>query len=230
MPSPDKGAFLQVWPRCFVIFLGVVEVLAVIVLILTELGNIGANFWTTNVFAGFWCALLMLAHFIALFVAGCCSPGPPSAFRAVVVTFIAIAACIALIVFDALFIAQPTTCILTPSCSSNAESTTIFSYEFRKSFFERFNSLSAFSSYTESQTKFLFQTIQLSVGCLCLVLCIIFLIIYYVTKSKASKQIAPTPFYSPAAPQPAPGYRPPQQRMPQAPPGQIPWNPNRRRY
>jgi len=70
MPSPDKNSFLQVWPKCFVVFVGIIEVLCVIVFILTELGNVAANFWTTNVFAGGWCGLVMLIHFFALFAAG----------------------------------------------------------------------------------------------------------------------------------------------------------------
>jgi hypothetical protein len=70
MQNQNKVAFLQVWPKWFVIILAIIEVLAVIVLIITELGNVASNFWITNVFAGGWCGLVMLVHFIALFVAG----------------------------------------------------------------------------------------------------------------------------------------------------------------
>lgn len=70
MTTPDKESFKQVWPRCFVIFLGIIELLCVIVLILTELGNVFSSFWLTNVFAGGWCGLVMLVHFFSLFVAG----------------------------------------------------------------------------------------------------------------------------------------------------------------
>jgi hypothetical protein len=149
-----------------------------------------------------------------------------------------------LIGFDAYFIAQPTTCILTPSCSSNVNSTTIFSYSFQQGFFTIFNTLGPFKTYTQAQSKFLFQTVQLGVGCLCFVLCIIYLIIYYVSKSKAAtKQVAPSgqgrhpdyqapqPSYpqseSPYRPQQG-AYRPSQPRAPQAAPGEMPWNQNRR--
>jgi len=235
MPDTNKGPFLQAFPKCFVIFIGVIEVLAVGVLIATELGNVAASFWYTNVFAGGWCGLLMLVQFFSLFVAGCCAPGPPAALRAVVITFIALVACAALIGFDSYFIAQPSTCILTSSCASNANSTTIFSYSFQTNFFSVFNALSPFKTYTQTQAKFLFQTIQLGVGCLCFVLCIIYIIIYYVTKSKASKQVSPSdqePGYR--APQPdyrsqqGGGYRQPPPRAPQAGPGEVPWNANRR--
>jgi hypothetical protein len=222
MPSPDKEAFNRVWPKCFIIFLGIIEVLATIVLIITELGNVGANFWTTNVFAGGWCGLIMLVHFIALFVTACCSPGPASAFRAVIITIIALLACATLISFDAVFIAQPSTCILTSSCSTNAASTTMFSYYFQQAFFTLFNNLAPFKSYTQTQTKFLFQTIQLGVGGLCFVLCIVYLIIYYVSKSKSSKQVSPGLQSDYRAPQP--GYQQQQQQQ------QGFGYPNNRRY
>jgi len=176
--------------------------------------------------------------FLSFFRKGCCSPGPSSAFRAVVITIVALLATAALISFDAVFIARPTTCILTPSCESNAASTSSFSYYLRIGFFAAFNSLGPFKSYSESQAKFLFQTIQLGVGCLCFVLCLIFLIIYYVSKSKAAKRVAPSsggyqqngyqapqPAYRPSY-QPQQQYRPP--RAPQAAPGDVAWNPNRR--
>ncbi|CAF1241720.1 unnamed protein product [Rotaria sp. Silwood1] len=226
MPSINPESFKKSWPRCFVIFLGIVEVVAAIVLIITELGNVGANFWTTNVFAGGWCGLIMIIHFFGLFVAGCCAPGPPAAFRAVVITVIALLACGALIGFDAYFIAQPTACILTSSCSSNAASTTVFSYSFRTSFFTAFNSLSAFKSYSESQTKYLFQTIQLSIGCLCFVLCIIYMVIYYVTRNKSLGNVAPheNPRTSNFQQQQQQQQRGAQQQQQ----GQTQWNANRR--
>lgn len=70
MPAERPDPFTDSFPRCFVVFLGIVELLCVIVFILTELGNVAANFWTTNVFAGGWCGLIMLIHFFGLFVAG----------------------------------------------------------------------------------------------------------------------------------------------------------------
>lgn len=141
---------------------------------------------------------------------GCCSPKQPAAFRACVISVIGLLACGVLIGFDAYFIAKPTTCILTSSCVANSVSTTIFSYSFRSNFFSVWNSLSPFKSYTESQTKFLFQTVQLSVGCLCFVLCLIFIIIYYVTRSKASEKVSPSG-YAPPPHAPQPAYRPQQQ-------------------
>ncbi len=79
-------------------------------------------------------------------------------------------------------------CILTSSCSSNAVSTTIFSYTFQQNFYNEFNSLSPFQSYTQNDAKLLCQAIQLGVGVVCLVDCMIYLIIYYKTLKKLKKQ------------------------------------------
>jgi len=185
-----------------------------------------------------------------------CSPGYKSASRAVVIACIGLVATAALISFDAVFVAQPTTCILTSSCAANSVSNTTFSYSFQQSFFTAFNGLSAFSTYTQTQAKFLFQTVQLGVGSLCFVICIIYLIVYYICESKSKQQVGPSPrgqqqdyygsqsqsYYGPPPVQqesyappsqqayyqpPAPAWRPPPQ-VPQPPPGAIPWNSNRR--
>jgi len=225
--AANKGAFLQVWPKCFIIFMAIIVLLSALILIFTEICNVGANFWTTNVFAGGWCGLVMLVFAIALSVTSCCSPGPSAAFRAVIIAVIGILATGCLIGFDAVFIAQPSTCILTPSCSSNAAQTNTWSYYLSQSFFTIFNGLSTFKTYTQSQTKFLFQAIQLGVGCLCFVLCLVYMIIYYVCSSKAKRgQVSPGPEQQPYPGQyqnPAPAYRP-NPRAPQANPGEVPWN------
>jgi len=107
----------------------------------------------------------------------------------------------------------------------------VFNYNFQRNFYATFLTLTPFTGYSQKQTKFLFQTIQLGVGCLSFVLCIIYLIVYYVTKSKVAQRVRPIqPNYS--APQPAyqqQGYgsrQPP--RAPQPAPGEIPWGTNRR--
>lgn len=140
-------------------------------------------------------------------------------------------ACGALIGFDAYFIAVPSACLLTPSCSSYSNQTTSFNYNFQQSFYSAFNGLSAFKNYTQSQTKFLFQTIQLSVGCLCFILCIVFLIIYYVSRNKASKQVSPisNTYNSPKENRSRQPQRKAQQaHAPQPAPSQVQRNPNKR--
>jgi len=70
MALPDNDAFLRVWPTCLIMILTLIELLAIVILLLTELCNVAANFWTTNVFAGGWCGLVMFIHFIFLLVTG----------------------------------------------------------------------------------------------------------------------------------------------------------------
>jgi len=70
MAPPNKEVFLKLWPTCFITFMALIELIAVVILFLTELGNVAANFWTTNVFAGGWCGLVMLIHVLFLFAAG----------------------------------------------------------------------------------------------------------------------------------------------------------------
>lgn len=122
---------------------------------------------------------------------GCKSPGPESAFRAVVLAVIGLIASAALISFDAAFIARPSTCILTPSCADNSVSNTTFSYNFQQSFFTVFNGWGPFKNYGQSHVKFLCQTIQIGIGALSFILYIIYLIIYYSCSSKAQKQVQP---------------------------------------
>lgn len=95
-----------------------------------------------------------------------------------------------MISFDIVFLVKPSTCILTSSCASNAASMTLFSYYFREGFFVAFHKLSAFETYSETQAKFLFQVVQASVGGLCFILGIVYLIVFIVAKFRANK-VAP---------------------------------------
>ncbi|CAF1475036.1 unnamed protein product [Adineta ricciae] len=205
MPNPTDFGFRQVFPRWLPIVIGVIEVVCVAVMFITELGNVGSNFWVTNVFAGGWCGCVLIIHFLSLFIVGCCAPSPTIGLVVLIISVVALVACIALISFDAVFIALPSTCILTSSCSSYASSTSMFSYYFRNSFFTTFRQLSPFTNYTESQAKFLFQIVQLSVGALCGILCVVYIIVYIISRSKASR-IAPASYQNNNYPAPQPNY------------------------
>lgn len=232
----DRENFVRVWPRCFLVFMGVVLLIATIFLLLTELGNACAHFWLTNVFAGAWCGIIDFAFAIALFVCACCKPSPAAALRAVVIAFIALVANAACIGFNAAFIARTSTCLLTPSCSSYASSMTNFAANLQSSFLTNFRRLSAFSTYTVDQAKFLFQATQIGLASLCFILSLIFIIIYYVVKSKASangqvRDMNPSPKRaqfdeSALREKPSARFAP---RKPQAAPGVLPWN-DRKRY
>ncbi len=96
-----------------------------------------------------------------------------------------------MIAFNAAFLAQPSTCILSTSCSANAVSTTVSTYTFQQNFFAVFNSLGPFKTYTQSQAKYLFQTVQISVGCLSFVCSVAYVVIYVLVVMQASKRVTP---------------------------------------
>jgi hypothetical protein len=113
-----------------------------------------------------------------------------------------------------------------------------------QNFFSTFNNLNGFRNYTLSQSKYLFQTVQISVGCLGFVLCIVYLAIYITQRLDTSNQVIPMrrgrDLDSPESSIPdrgssdASGSRRPlkPKRSPFAPqpyPGEVPWN-GRRKY
>ena len=101
-----------------------------------------------------------------------------------------------------------------------------------QNFLTVFNNLSAFKSYSVSQAKFLFQTIQISFGCLGFVVCLIYLVIYFITKKQASKQVIVLsseqndPGILQARVEQSPISAKPkiEPYVPQPAPGEIPWN------
>jgi hypothetical protein len=109
-----------------------------------------------------------------------------------------------------------------------------------QNFFTAFNSLNGFKNYTLSQSKYLFQTVQISFGCLGFVLCLLYLVLYIMANKKnSSDQVIPInrggyndspESYSQGIRSNATSgsrrklhvHRSP--NMPQPSPGELPWN------
>jgi hypothetical protein len=125
------------------------------------------------------------------FSIGFCIRTPKAAFVTAIITIVALLTCALLISFKGLFLAQPSTCLLTPSCASQSVSTSGFSYTMSQNFFTAFNSLNGFKTYTLSQAKYLFQTIQLSFGCLGFVLCVVYLVLYFMRRKETLNRVKP---------------------------------------
>lgn len=70
MGKLNEKVFLHFWPKCFIVFMGIIGIITVIILLLTELGNVAANFWLTNVFAGGWCGIILLIHAVLVLLSG----------------------------------------------------------------------------------------------------------------------------------------------------------------
>jgi hypothetical protein len=172
-----------------------------------------------------------------------CFPSAKSAYIGLITTIIVLLAYALLISFDGVFIAQPSTCILTPSCINQSVSTTVFSYNYSQTFFTAFNSLNGFKSYTLAQSKYLFQTVQISFGCLGFVLCLVYIAIYFMRKQETGTRVIPfnneqDNRESPERPirgkrnisaadsfRKSTGQR--SAHVPQPPPGEVPWNPRK---
>lgn len=207
MPVVHNNAFFNNWQKNVVIIIGILLVITVVFFILTDLGNVASNFWLTNVFVGTWCGLLVMIDAMALliigkffvlhqtrndptsFSSGCCLRGPKAAFNVAIITSITLVACALAISFNGVFLAQPSTCIMTPSCTNNSVSTTLFSYNMSQNFFTVFTGLNGFRNYTLSQSKYLFQTVQISFSCLDFVLCLVYLTLYLIQRKKTSQQV-----------------------------------------
>jgi hypothetical protein len=173
------------------------------------------------------------------FSLACCFTGPKAAFISAIITAVNLLAFALLISFDAVFIAQPSTCLLTSTCANQSVSTSSFSYTMSQNFFTAFNSLNGFKSYTLSQSKYLFQTVQISFGCLGFVLSVLLLVLYIMARQIYSNQVIPInrggyndspESYSQGIRSNATSgsrrklhvHRSP--NMPQPSPGELPWN------
>lgn len=215
MSNPDNENFVRIWPKCFITATGVIELIAVIFLFLTELGSVAAHFWYANVFAGGWCGLVMGIHTIFILIAGTCSPNRGSAYRAMLVSVLGAIASAVLVAFDTIFLINPKTCILTPQCLSNAASNSSFGSSLQSSFIVTFRTMDLFKYYTETQSKTLFQAMQVGIGSVCILMSITYIIIFYIHDKKAKEMIRPSskmnppprPFAGPAL-APVPMFNP----------------------
>ena len=128
------------------------------------------DFWHSNVFGGFWASFILFINWILIFVTGfrlflflfilmfcfsfsvCCN----SSVRASTITFfwhlITLIAFGLLIMFDTIFILNPTTCLLTFTCSSQPKKISLNFLMQR---------VPQFSTYTNYDSKKFFLQIQL---------------------------------------------------------------------
>ena len=104
----------------------------------------------------------------------------------------------ALISFDAVFLINSRICILTPSCTSSAQMNSTFSSSLQSSFITTFRTMDLFKSYTETQAKLLFQSMQIGLGGVSLLICISFIIIFYSHDKRAKEHQTKMPV--PSAP------------------------------
>ncbi|CAF0748245.1 unnamed protein product [Didymodactylos carnosus] len=142
-----------------------------------------------------------------------------------------------LVAFDIVFILNPHTCVLTSTCTTQSELISVQSV---------MNSITPFKNYTIYDSKKLFLEIQVGCAGLALLISLVYIIIYYICKTKFKNQTAtatattsavkqdnyvdypaPQPINRPIPAYPVPQYPVPQYPLPQYPliTGQSPYAP-----
>jgi len=168
-------AWQKSWPRCFFALSASVQVVLGIVIFVTEVFNVVMEFWYMNVFGGVWGSIVLLINWITIYSTVCCSPSVRRSTCSLVWNIITLITMGVLIAFDIVFILNPSTCLLTPSCATQSE---IISLNFIMT------SISQFKYYTTFDSKKLFLEIQVGCAGLAFVLSLIYIVVYIVCKVK----------------------------------------------
>lgn len=155
------------------------------------------DFWHTNVFGGVWATIILYVNLILIFVTSiyiffsfnkfvnlyfilvCCATTVRASTCSFVWNFITLIAFATLIVFDVIFITNPYTCILTPTCSNQTQLTS-FNYVVQN--------ISPFQSYSIYDSKKLFLQIQVGCAGLAFLISIIYVIIFLICRLKLRKR------------------------------------------
>lgn len=162
------------------------------ILLVTEVFNILMDLWHANVFGGIWAGIILFVNWILIFVTGmksfsvhssldrsfylvCCATTVTASTFSLVWNCITLIAVGTLIVFDVLFIIDPTMCILTPTCSTQPQ-TFSFNYVVQ--------SISQFQSYSIYDSKKLFLQIQVGCASLAFLISVIYIIVFLVCRLK----------------------------------------------
>ncbi|CAF0957916.1 unnamed protein product [Didymodactylos carnosus] len=199
-----------------------IEIILGLAIFITEILNIIVEFWYMNVFGGIWGSIILFINWITIYTTVCCSPTIGASTCSLVWNILTIIAMGALVGFDISFILNPSTCLLTPTCTTQSE---IINLQFIMT------NIAPFKNYTFYDSKKLFLEIQVGCAGLALLLSIIYVIIYIVCKNKLKNQTTSTSdrviqngHIDYPAPQPI-------HRSPQAyPPPQISFIPNQSPY
>ncbi|CAM4806392.1 unnamed protein product [Rotaria magnacalcarata] len=171
-------AWKRSWPRCLLGFISSTESFVALVILLTEAGNVLVDFWHTNLFGGVWTSFVLFINIILIYSTVCCITtigASTCAFMWNLLTLLTLAALIAL---DIIFIMNPTTCWLTPTCSEQPQVVSL-NYLIQM--------IPIFKNYTPYDSKKLFLEIQLGCAGVACIISFIYIITYIVCKIKVNK-------------------------------------------
>ncbi|CAF3489359.1 unnamed protein product [Rotaria sp. Silwood1] len=229
------------WPRCVLGSVASIEIFVGLIIFLTEICNILMDFWHTNVFGGIWASIMIFINVIVIYATVCCITTIGSSTCALIWNLLTLLTLGVLIAFDVIFILDPYTCFLTPTCSTQSQ---IISLNYL------IQMIPSFKDYTSYDSKKLFLEIQvgcagknydftffytidylysfLNVGVACII-SFIYIIIYIACKMKIRQRVvhdysAPViahPTLVPFAPPPLPPHHQHAFPVAEAPP--MPW-------
>ncbi|CAF1197581.1 unnamed protein product [Rotaria sordida] len=168
------------WPRCFLACIATVEIILAVAIAVTEIFNILVDFWHTNIFGGIWTSIILLVNWILIFVHVCCKTTVSVSTCSFVWHWITLIALGILIAFDIVFILNPYTCLLTSTCSTQSQLTSL-NYIIQK--------IPQFSNYTIYDSKKFLFLIQVGCAGLAFILTIIYIVIFIVCRIKFHKHI-----------------------------------------
>ena len=163
------------------------------IILVTEIFNILMDFWHTNVFGGIWASIILLINWILIFVTGiscfscihfsiddffslvCCASTVRASTCSFIWNFITLVTFAVLIVFDVIFILNPYTCILTPTCDSQPQS---FSFNYIV------QTIPQFENYSLYDSKKLFLEIQVGCAGLAFLTSVIYIVVFLFCRLK----------------------------------------------
>ncbi|CAF3017975.1 unnamed protein product [Rotaria sp. Silwood2] len=167
------------FPLSIVALIAIIQMLTTFSIIGLEIGHIVYNIRLTNLFVGFWASVPFTILWISMFAAVCCCRRRSCATHAVVQNFISLIFAIALIGINIAFIRRPNYCFFTSGICERL-------------FWPNNADLSFgcfFDDHSEScgKTRLALIKAQLAAGVLMAITCFIYLIVYAVVASRASR-------------------------------------------
>ncbi|CAF1102175.1 unnamed protein product [Rotaria sp. Silwood1] len=175
----QEQRFNDRFPLSIVAVLGVIQMLTTFSIIGLEIGHIVNNIRLTNLFVGFWASIPFTILWISMFAAVCCCRRRSCATHALVQNFISFIFAIVLIALNIVFIRRPNDCFFTRDICNRL--TWLNDVDLSWS--------CIFDDYSEScgKTRLALIKAQLAAGVIMATTCLIYVILYGVVVSRASR-------------------------------------------
>ncbi|CAF2469618.1 unnamed protein product [Rotaria sp. Silwood2] len=168
------------WPRCLLGSIASIEAFIGVIILLTECCNILMDFWHTNIFGGIWASIIVFINVIVIYATVCCITTIGSSTCALIWNLLTLLTLGTLIAFDVIFILNPDTCFLTPTCSTQSQ---IISLNYIMQM------IPPFKNYTSYDSKKIFLEIQVGCAGVACIISFIYIVIYIACKMKIHQRV-----------------------------------------